>query len=290
MLPSWFTSSIKIIEPTPEAAMQAQAMTLPPLYFTDNFVCFGSWADPFASFSHTFQSDGHCITLVEVNLGLISPQNLFQNLCGSSLYSFANCNLAFNSYYCICLVCILCCHLYIAALWTVDWETPGLWRLFVICDWLWCHRLMFWGHLISSTAVVFLGQPVWCLLLIMAAMYFIKLIECPLFTYSIIYLEELSLLFVLPLYTSTKVIVHWNSIIYILYRLPRILQVHMPASLTSDYNSVAKYRLSSYLCTINWGRTFVLHCLLSFSKNFFRLYVKKGDLFSTKHVYSDAYI
>ena len=36
-----------------------------------------------------------------------------------------------------------------------------------------------------------------------------------------IYLEELSLLSVSPLYTPPKVIVHMNSIIYIFYRLPR---------------------------------------------------------------------
>uniref|UniRef100_A0A0E9PCE6 Uncharacterized protein n=1 Tax=Anguilla anguilla TaxID=7936 RepID=A0A0E9PCE6_ANGAN len=32
-------------EPVPEAAIHAQAMTLPPQYFTDE-ECFGSWAFP----------------------------------------------------------------------------------------------------------------------------------------------------------------------------------------------------------------------------------------------------
>ena len=48
----WVSSSIKISEPTPKAAMQAQAMTLPPPCFADKLVCFGSWAHPFLL--HTF--------------------------------------------------------------------------------------------------------------------------------------------------------------------------------------------------------------------------------------------
>ena len=36
-----------ISEPTPETAMQAQAMTLPWMCFTDELVYFESWADPF---------------------------------------------------------------------------------------------------------------------------------------------------------------------------------------------------------------------------------------------------
>ena len=42
LLPLGLTSSIHICEPTPEAAMQAQAMTLPPLCFKKELVCFVS--------------------------------------------------------------------------------------------------------------------------------------------------------------------------------------------------------------------------------------------------------
>lgn len=50
--PSWVTSPIKVSESIPEAAMQDQAVTLPPPRLTDELVCFGSRADP--SFQHFF--------------------------------------------------------------------------------------------------------------------------------------------------------------------------------------------------------------------------------------------
>lgn len=52
LLPLRITSSIKISECVPEAAIQAQAMTLPPQRWTDELICFGSWADSF--FLYTF--------------------------------------------------------------------------------------------------------------------------------------------------------------------------------------------------------------------------------------------
>ena len=62
---SWMRcTSLKINEPTPEATMQAQTMTVPQPCFIDEFVCFGSWSKPF--FLHTLASP------LEVNLDLVS--------------------------------------------------------------------------------------------------------------------------------------------------------------------------------------------------------------------------
>ena len=76
LLPSWVKSSIKISEPTPEAAMQVQAMKRPPPCFTDELVCFRSWADRFFLSPHFSLS----ITLVEVNHGFFSPSTFVPEL------------------------------------------------------------------------------------------------------------------------------------------------------------------------------------------------------------------
>lgn len=49
-------------ENTPEAAMQVQAVTLPPLCFTHELVWSGSGADPF--FPHTLNYGGTALYLL----------------------------------------------------------------------------------------------------------------------------------------------------------------------------------------------------------------------------------
>ena len=106
---------------------------------------------------------GLSITLVEVNLGHQSIKVFFQNICGSSLYFFANCNLSFNSYY-WWVVCILWYSFYIAALQVFSERLIEMHSLLPCGDCLWCHWLMLFftalAMFLSSTAVLFLDLAV----------------------------------------------------------------------------------------------------------------------------------
>ncbi len=81
LLPSCVTSLMKINEPVPEEAMKAQTITLPPLCFTDELVCLGSWADPFFLQTLAFPS---LWSIKSVH------KTLSQNFCGSSPILLAN--------------------------------------------------------------------------------------------------------------------------------------------------------------------------------------------------------
>lgn len=107
------------------------------------------------------------IILVKINLGL---KIVFQKFFGSSLYFFANSNLASWSLLLMSDLHLVVWPLYLLS-WsrlTVDWDTftPALWRLLVMS--LTDVFGVFFTALtlfLSSTTVVFLGRPVRCLLL-----------------------------------------------------------------------------------------------------------------------------
>ena len=104
------------------------------------------------------------ITLVEVNLGLTSPLNL----CGSSLYFFANCNLPFR-FLLLMRVCILWDNIYIAVIFFE-------WLIEIPCDIIdWCFGGFTALTMFLSSTAVFHGRPVWFLLFITSAVSFCHL-------------------------------------------------------------------------------------------------------------------
>ena len=84
LLLSAATSSINTREPVPLAAIHAHAMTLPPPCFTDEAVCFGSWAVPFLLHTLLFPSFWYKLIFVSS-----VHRMLFQNCKG-----FCRCCLA----------------------------------------------------------------------------------------------------------------------------------------------------------------------------------------------------
>ena len=91
LLLSAVTSSINTREPVPLAAIHAHAMILPPPCFTDEVVCFGSWAVPFllhtvlfpsgTSWSLSLLSIGCCSRTVKAFLDVV-----WQTLIWSSFF------------------------------------------------------------------------------------------------------------------------------------------------------------------------------------------------------------
>ena len=88
LLLSAVTFSIKARESAPMAPIHVQTMTPPPRCFTDERVCFGSWAVPFGLHTLLLLSLWYKSILVSS-----IPQEVFPELCrlGTTL---ANCNLA----------------------------------------------------------------------------------------------------------------------------------------------------------------------------------------------------
>ena len=93
LLPSAVISSMSTSEPVPEAAICAQALTLPPHVWqtTCNQVRFGSWAVPFYLCTFFFPS----LRLIFI---AFVHNNLFQNSSGFIMYIFAKCNLTWPFY------------------------------------------------------------------------------------------------------------------------------------------------------------------------------------------------
>ena len=90
LLLSAVTSSINTREPVPLAAIHAHAITQPPPCFTDEVVCFGSWAVP--SLLHTLLFPSFWYKLIFVSS---VHRMLFQNCTGSFRCFLANSNLVF---------------------------------------------------------------------------------------------------------------------------------------------------------------------------------------------------
>ena len=86
------TSSIKISEPTLEAVMRAQARTFSLPCFTDELVCFRSWADPF--FLHTLAFPSHWFSWILVLSIKLCSRTFVAHLCTS-----VRVILPSNSYY-----------------------------------------------------------------------------------------------------------------------------------------------------------------------------------------------
>ena len=92
LLLSAVTSSINTREPVPLAAIHAHAMTLPPLCFTDEVVCFGSWAVPFLLHTLPFPSIWYKLIFVSS-----VHRMLFQNCKGFFRCCLANSNLVWST-------------------------------------------------------------------------------------------------------------------------------------------------------------------------------------------------
>ena len=90
LLLSAVTSSINTREPVPLAAIHAHAMTLSPPCFTEEVVCFGSWAVPFLLHTHLFPSFWYKLIFVSS-----VHMMLFQNCKDFFRCYLANSNLVF---------------------------------------------------------------------------------------------------------------------------------------------------------------------------------------------------
>ncbi len=117
LLLSAVTSSINTREPVPLAAIHAHAMTLPPPCFTDEVVCFGSWAVPFLLHTLLFPSLWYKLILVSS-----VHRMLFQNCEGFFRCRLANSNLAY-----LCLRLTNGLHLVVNPLYSLWWSLLDCW-------------------------------------------------------------------------------------------------------------------------------------------------------------------
>ena len=154
------SSSINTREAVPLAAIHGHAMTLPPPCFTDEVVCFGSWAVPFLHHTLLFPSFWYKLIFVS------SVQRiLFQNFKGFFRCCLANSNLVF-----LFLRLTNGLHLVVDPLYSLWWSlllivdfdthTPTSWRVLLI--WPTVVKGFFFTREIilrSSTTVVFRGLP-----------------------------------------------------------------------------------------------------------------------------------
>lgn len=89
---------------------------------------------------------------------------LFKKFCGSSLYFFVNSNLAFQF-----LLLMSSLHLVIWPLYFFPWSLLRVVDASLPCEGCWWSLIAFFlffssaHNFFPSTAAVFLGQPVWCL-------------------------------------------------------------------------------------------------------------------------------
>ena len=168
LLLSAVTSSINTREPVPLAAIHVHTITLPPPCFTDEVVCFGSWAVP--SLLHTLLFPSFWYKLIFVSS---VHRMLFQNCTGSFRWFLANSNLVF-----LFLRLTNALHLVVNPLYLLWWspllivdfdtDTPTSWRVFLI--WPTVVKGFFFTReiiLLSSTTVVFRGLP--CLLVLLSS-------------------------------------------------------------------------------------------------------------------------
>ena len=160
LLLSAVTSSLNTREPVPVAAIHVHAMTLPPPCFTDEVVCFGSWAVPLLLLTLLLPSLWYKLILV------LSVHSMFcQNCKGCFRCYLANSNLVF-----LFLRLTNGLHLVVNPLYSLWWSlllivdfethTPASWRVFLI--WPAVVKGFFFTrerNLLSSTTVVFHGLP-----------------------------------------------------------------------------------------------------------------------------------